>query len=170
MNKVQKPRRKRHMMLVGVVILVGLILWMTSVDHGSRPTVFKSNGERIYFTATSASGQTINARGGNMGMGMMAGGGCVNCHGADRQGGLLLPRFWVSAPPLTAEVLFGEHEEDGHGDHEGYTDETLGRAITQGVEPDGGALDRVMPRWSMSGPDLADLIGFLKTPAVRASD
>ncbi len=162
--------RNRRMILVGVVILAGLILWMASVDRGSRPTVFNSNGERIYFTATSASGQAINAQGGDMGMGMMAGGGCVTCHGVDRQGGLLLPRFWVSAPPLTAEALFGGHEEDGHGDHEGYSDETLGRAITQGIEPDGGTLDRIMPRWRMSAPDLADLIEFLKTPAAGASD
>ena len=81
----------------------------------------------------------------------------------------MLPRFWISAPPLTAEALFGEHEEDGHGDHEGYSDETLGRAITQGVEPDGGTLDRIMPRWNMSAPDLADLMEFLKTPAAGAS-
>ncbi len=164
MSKSQKPRRKWRMMLGGVIALVVLMMWLASVYRGNWPTEFKSNGERIYFTATSASGLAINARGGNMGMGMMASGGCVTCHGTNRQGGLLLPRFWISAPPLTFVALFGEHEEDGHGDHEGYSDETLGRAITQGIEPDGGRLDRIMPRWGMSPVDLADLIEFLKTP------
>lgn len=134
---------------------------MTS--RSNWPQQFKSNGERIYFTATSASGLAITARGGNMHMGMMSGGGCVTCHGVDRQGGRLVPRFWKSAPSLTSDALFGEHEEDGHGDHDGYSDETLGRAIIRGIDAGGKPLDQAMPQGSMTKQDLDDLIAFLKT-------
>ena len=102
-----------------------------------------------------------------MHMGMM-GGGCVACHGANSDGGRSMPRFWNSVPPLTPDALFGEHAEgkqdDGHGDHEKYTDETLIRAITRGVDPSGKPLDPAMPRWSMSNQDLDDLLAYLKTP------
>lgn len=104
-------------------------------------------------------------------MGMMVG-GCVDCHGSDRQGGRLMPRIWQVVPPLTSAALFGEHaeseDEDSHGDHEGYTEETLRRAITQGTDPSGKALDPAMPRWSMSPEDLADLIAYLKGPIAEA--
>ncbi len=94
---------------------------------------------------------------------MMSGGGCVNCHGVDRQGSRLMPRFWMVAPPLTADALFGEHEDGGHGDHDEYTDDTLRRAITRGIDAGGESLDPAMPRWSMTEQDMDDLIGYLKT-------
>jgi cytochrome c oxidase subunit II len=153
---------------VAVIALVGLVsipflFGMGSMhDRGDWPSQFQNNGEQIYFTATSASGLPINARGGNMHMGLVAG-GCVTCHGADRQGGRLVPSFWKSAPPLTPDALFADHSEDSHGDHDGYSEEALRRAITQGIEPGGEHLGQEMPRWSMSEQDLDDLIAFLVT-------
>ena len=44
------------------------------------PASFASNGERIYFTGTSASGDPITFQGGDLHMTMM-GAGCANCHG-----------------------------------------------------------------------------------------
>jgi len=55
----------------------------------------------------------------------------------------------------------GEHGEEMR--HEPYTDETIKRAITEGVEPDGERLEWPMPRWRMSEEDLDDLLEFLKT-------
>ena len=76
--------------------------------------------------------------------------------------------FWTAAPPLTPAALFKEHNDgssdDGHGDHDGYDDATLRHAITEGLDPDGKQFDPVMPRWSMSEQDLADLITFLNSP------
>lgn len=173
MNTKQSPTLTRRI-IGGVVViaLVGLIsasvlIAMNSMDNRSNwPAQFQSNGERIYFTVRSASGQAIIARGGQGHFGMM-GGGCVACHGADRLGGRSMSSFWKTAPPLTAEALFKTHSETGHGDHEGYSEETLSRAITQGIQAGGEQLDQVMPRWSMSEPDLADLIAFLKTSGAR---
>jgi len=50
----------------------------------SCSTQYKSNGERIYFTATSSSGEPIYSQGFTMMHGRIA---CVNCHGANGHGG-----------------------------------------------------------------------------------
>ena len=178
MSHARKPR-KRRFATVGSIVLIAVIALIAAwvlfgfnrmTSRGDWPSQFQSNGERIYFTTTSATGLPINSRGGGMRMGMM-GDSCVNCHGTDRRGGRLMPRFWKAAPPLTPAALFNEHaedeKEDDHGDHEGYTDETLRRAITQGIDPGGKPLDRAMPEWSMSTQDLDDLIAYLKSPAVK---
>ncbi|MBI2847543.1 MAG: hypothetical protein HYX83_00045 [Chloroflexi bacterium] len=58
------------------------------------------------------------------------------------------------------------HEEEtgnGHEEHPPYTEGTLKKAITCGIDPAGVSLDDNMPRWRMSDEDLEDLIEFLKT-------
>jgi mono/diheme cytochrome c family protein len=121
------------------------------------PLNYNSNGERIYFTGVSASGEAIGFSGGNMHLRMM-GGGCATCHGADRSGGRMMPEFWKLAPPLTRAALF-----DGHGDHGGYDNTTLRRAVVQGSDPAGQQLDSTMPRWSMSERDWRDLLDYLNS-------
>lgn len=63
---------------------------------------------------------------------------------------------------LTSEE-HGGHEEEGEEGHPPYTEETIKRAITEGVNPDGEPFDWPMPRWSMSDADLNDLVDFLKS-------
>lgn len=168
-------RRGLKAITVILSVVIGFVAWQTLIGQHHMattrdwPSQFQSNGERIYFTGSSASGLSINARGGNSHMSMMAGSnGCVTCHGADRQGGRQMPNFWKSAPPLTSEALFNSNGgEDGHGDHDGYSDETLRRAINRGIDAGGKPLDEAMPLWSISKPDLDDLIAFLKSPATE---
>ena len=155
-----------------ILILVSLVLAACNgrYDHGplnggDGPSEFVSNGERIYFTGSSASGIPINAVGGDGHMNMhmrMHGTGCVTCHGVDREGGRLWPQFWTKAPALTTEALFTDDHADGHGDHGNYDAESLRRAITDGVDPAGKQLDPAMPRWSMSRSDLDDLVAYLQ--------
>ncbi len=185
MTQRPRPFSRRSVRLGGIVLVLVVALVAARLlfasgpmtDRADWPAEFQSNGERIYFTATSASGLPISLEGGTMHMEMSAG-GCVACHGADRQGGRLMPQFWKSAPPLTAAALFGEHadedenasgEGDGHGDHDSYTEDTLRRAITDGVDPAGESLDPAMPRWSMSTEDMVDLAAFLKAPVSGAN-
>jgi cytochrome c oxidase subunit II len=141
-------------------------------DREDWPDQFQSNGEKIYFTGTSLSGDQISATGGGLHSQMhmqMHQSGCVTCHGADRKGRRLMPKFWNVAPPLTPAALFDAHDgppdNDGHGDHDKYNAASLRLAITQGIDPAGAPLDQAMPRWSMSAQDLTDLIAFLKSPA-----
>lgn len=126
------------------------------------PAEFKSNGERIYFTGFSTSGEPVTYSGGNMHLQMM-GGGCATCHGASRRGARMMPQFWLVAPPLTRDALFAEHKgEQEHGVHDSYDLETLQRAIARGMTPSGELLDPTMPRWSMGEADWRDLLTYLR--------
>jgi mono/diheme cytochrome c family protein len=125
---------------------------------------FRSNGERIYFTATSNSGQSISAEMAGMQMmhpGMMT---CATCHGPDGRGG----RGWggggtFETPDIRYSTLTEGEHDDAHAEHPPYTDETIKRAITQGIDPAGEPLNWPMPRWRMSERDLDDLLDYLKT-------
>lgn len=135
---------------------------------------FSSNGERIYFTATSERGTNITYTGGPP-SGMMMGGGyltCASCHGPDGRGGMhaMMGMRTMNAPDIRWEVLAGEvkgehggESEEGHGSGE-YNLETFRLAVVEGKHPDGAtSLSTNMPRWIISNDDLADLIAYLKT-------
>lgn len=135
---------------------------------------FDSNGERIYFTATSERDTNITYTGGPP-SGMMMGSGyltCASCHGPDGRGGVhtMMGMQTMSAPEIRWEVLAGEMEgehggesEEGHGSVE-YNLETFRLAVVEGKHPDGTtSLSTNMPRWNISDEDLADLIAYLKT-------
>ncbi|HEY66161.1 MAG TPA: cytochrome c [Caldilineae bacterium] len=151
------------------VILAGCAYAGWGWQGAAAPREFRSNGERIYFTATSERGTPITA---DMGMGMMGGGmmgggtmSCVNCHGPDGRGGRvrMMMRTFV-APDIRYKTLTEEKmEHEGEEEHPPYTDETIKRAITQGVDPAGEPLEWPMPRWSMSDEDLEDLLDYLKS-------
>ena len=134
---------------------------------------FASNGERIYFTATSDRGTKITATGVSWSEGMMGNGGmmgnstergvmgngfltCASCHGSDGRGGVqpMMGMQIMNVPDIRWSALKDEFDND----------EKLRLAITQGQDPDGKKmLNRDMPRWQIGNEDLADLIGFLKT-------
>jgi len=134
---------------------------------------YASNGERIYFTGTSANGR-ISYSGGDAGGGMMGGQGmmgggqlaCADCHGPDGRGGLHVMHMTVmDAPDIRWSTLTeAEHgAEEGEMEHPPFDEETFKRAVTQGLDPGGGPLDLDMPRWRMSDQDLDDLIAYLQT-------
>jgi cytochrome c oxidase subunit II len=125
---------------------------------------FASNGEQIYYTGTSQTGPAITAEMQGMhrmGSGNMA---CVNCHGEGGRGGtvrMMMGSF--EAPDIRYSTLTEEEHEDNHIEHPPYNDETIKRAIIQGLDPSGEPLDWVMPRWDMSEEQLDDLLDYLKS-------
>ncbi len=128
-------------------------------------TTFSSNGERIYYTATSDSGEPIAFTMGIMEMSapMMS---CVNCHGEDGKGGIVQMMGMMGgfeAPDIRYKTLTAEEHGHEGEDHPPYTDELLMRAITNGINPAGEPLEPPMPQWRMSDEDLNDLIEYLKT-------
>ncbi|MFC2067814.1 c-type cytochrome [Chloroflexota bacterium] len=138
-----------------LLVLLFFAILITLVASCSS-TRYKSNGERIYFAATSSSGKPIASQGFTMMHGRIA---CVNCHGADGHGGnvnMMMTSF--EAPNITWGELTGQHES-----HAPYTEATIKDAITKGVEPNGEELEIYMPRWQMAEEDLDDLLIFLKT-------
>ncbi|MDI9244618.1 c-type cytochrome [Marinobacter sp. CHS3-4] len=150
---------------VSALTFVALMLSGCMDGHHSRygvgnyPESFSSEGERLYFTGVSSSGERMRPIGGNHHM-QMHGGGCASCHGSKKEGGAIMwPRFWVTAPALTNGPLLKEHD-DGH-DHASYDESSLKQAIVNGVGPDGDQLHATMPRWRMSEDSLNELVHYL---------
>lgn len=173
-------RGRSWFLVIGVAILVGLLLtacvglflWLAGPLGGAAgESRFESNGARIYFTGTSQRGTRITAEMGS-GRGMMRRMqmSCASCHGPDGRGGeIQMMMRLIEVPDIRYQTLTSEQhdeereESEEEHEHEPYTEETIKRAITEGVEPGGEPLDWPMPRWSMSGEDLDDLVEFLKT-------
>lgn len=166
--------------IIGLFLLAGIVLLFTfsgfprantswgfrspMMGPSERPNQsYSSNGERIYFTGTSESGDPIRANRRGM-QGMMARGmACADCHGSDGRGGTVRMMMGTyTVPDIRYATLTGEEHEEGE-EHPAYTDETIKRAITEGIDPAGEALEWPMPRWEMSESDLNDLLDFLKT-------
>ncbi len=129
---------------------------------------FDSNGERIYFTATSERNTPIRHTGFiddgmMMHMGRLA---CASCHGPDARGGRHRMHMHVmDAPDIRWSALSAEKREHGSGEdeHGEYTIETFRMAVIEGKHPDGAPLSRQMPRWEMSEADLRDLAEYLQS-------
>jgi mono/diheme cytochrome c family protein len=133
--------------------------------YGKR--TFASNGERIYYTGTSTKTGPIPRTGGPMWV-YHAGVGCVACHGVQGRGGVpvmmgtAVPED-IRYPTLTAAEPHKEGEKKEEPDHPPFTDATIKRAITQGVDPANKPLDWTMPRWQLTDEDWTDLLAYLKT-------
>ncbi|MCR4406229.1 MAG: cytochrome c [Anaerolineae bacterium] len=161
-------RKIPWLLVIGGGVLVGLLLLacLIIIFPFTRPPIsgsYRSNGEQIYFTATSQRGTPITSdlRMGMMGSGMWT---CATCHGANGRGGTVRMMMRIfETPDIRYKTLTSPEEHAETEEHEPYTDEDIKRAITEGIEPDGKPLDWPMPRWSMSDEDLDDLLEFLKT-------
>ncbi len=156
------------LLLVALILSGASLLVSCSLPFGWGGSYkYSSNGERIYFTAESSSGEPITSAGGIRMMHPIA---CVNCHGPEGRGGRVsMMMAYFDAPNITWDNLTQEehHEEKANGEeheeHPPYTEETLKRAITRGIDPASEPLDELMPRWRMWELDLDDLVEFIKT-------
>ena len=172
----KQPTSSPRVVAVGLGVVVALLVAACAND-GPRGTAwgdgsFDSNGERIYFTATSDSGDDIYYDGGPGTGGMMMGGrlSCASCHGTDARGGRHRMHMDVMDAPNIRWVALaaeGDHDDD-HGDEadehdEGYDIDAFRAAVIDGVHPDGEPLDDDMPRWKLTEDDLQDLVDYLQT-------
>jgi cytochrome c oxidase subunit II len=128
---------------------------------------YQSNGERIYFSASSESGSRIRPLSGpTIGM-MMGATTCSSCHGDDGRGGNhFMHMELMDAPDIRWETLSGEeHGEHGEETEEAqpYTADAFKLAVREGMAPGDQRLSRDMPRWDISDEDLADLMEYLET-------
>jgi ABC-type branched-subunit amino acid transport system substrate-binding protein len=85
---------------------------------------------------------------------------CVNCHGlrgeGTREGGL-------QPPPLTWETLTKRQTSPlTRRERAAYTDATLARAISAGLDSAGARLHPGMPRYRLTAAQMSDLIAYLK--------
>ena len=118
-------------------------------------------GKRVYLEGESPSGRELRAT--------IAGGTsvrasavpCASCHGAD---GLGRPEGGLFPPELTWPELMKPygHAHANARSHPAFDESTLARAIAEGIDPGGNALDPAMPRYAISRDDLASLMAYLK--------
>jgi ABC-type branched-subunit amino acid transport system substrate-binding protein len=97
---------------------------------------------------------------------------CAGCHG---RSGMGVGEGQRIAPPVAGSMLYQPREirrrqlYDTRSFRPAYTDESLAQAIRAGVDPNGRALDPMMPRYALDEADTHRLIAYLKTLSSRIS-
>jgi mono/diheme cytochrome c family protein len=179
---MENPQRTRTIavgliiagVVCGALVLIGgaILLFSGGLWRFTRPRMVRpnsgisgaeSNGEAIYLHGVTADGERVPFNQGPPWL-VNRGGGCAVCHGEDGAGGDLQMMMSLEVPNVQYDHLT-EEEHDEHGEEEGhppYTEATVRRAITEGVNPAGEPLDHMMPRWRLEDDDLNDLIAYLK--------
>jgi mono/diheme cytochrome c family protein len=155
--------RRGNLTVAGVALAVAvaavIVIVALSNRGSSSPSAATTVAARqwIYRTGTDPNGTPIPYSGG-----MMMRAGCATCHGPDGHGRTTL---MYSAPNITYANLTspkGMLAPDGsHGPT--YTDAAIHTAVTQGTDPTGAQLDRLMPRWQLTDQQWSDLLAYLKT-------
>ncbi len=140
-----------------------------------RATATTANaGESIYLYGISGSGAPIEAARPASGLSAKgADAACVNCHQRSGLGSYEGYNEALTIPPITGPYLFHAraavtnqpilpYVEWMHGNRDPYTDQTLARAIRDGLDSQGRPLHHLMPRYPLSDADMASLISYLK--------
>lgn len=133
----------------------------------------ESVGRSIYLRGVLGSGAPLQGvRDGVVTAGADA--ACVSCH---LRSGLGSVEGNLSIPPIAGEYLFHSRDHDGsqpvlayveslHGNRDPYTEETLARAIREGLDSEGRPLSYLMPRFALGAEDMAALVDYLKSLSV----
>lgn len=135
-------------------------------------------GRQIYLTGKLPSGEVVQALVG--GDSPVSGDQftCVSCHRRSRLG---TSEGGKQVPPVTATALFHPDQVSvtrgvlpmtfkySGSSRIPYTDETLAKAIREGIDPSGRQLDPLMPRYALNDQTVAALISYLKSePALKS--
>jgi cytochrome c oxidase subunit II len=154
--------RRGNLVVAGIglaVAVVAVVVIVALASRGAQPSgrTPVALGEWIYRTGTDPNGTPIPASGG-----MMMRAACVNCHGSDGHGRTTM---MFTSPNLTYANLTdpkGMLQPDGSRGPT-YTDATLKRAVTEGIDPQGAHLAWPMPQWQLTDQEWLDLLSYLKT-------
>jgi hypothetical protein len=143
-------------------LIVGMIAGLCPLLVAAIDLTPEERGRVIYFRGTTADGKEIVA--------LLDGGTtrangsvlpCASCHGAEGKG---KNEGGVEPPDITWETLTKPYPvaRPGGGSRPPYSERTLKRAITMGLDSVGRPLQSVMPHFQLSYRDGSDLIAFLK--------
>jgi hypothetical protein len=156
-----------------LLLLTGLA---AAVAAGATPAKAPA-GEILYRYGLMPSGEPVLAtrEGGATLKGLDA--ACVNCH---RRSGLGSSEGRITIPPIAGPYLYiarGKSlEQQGvpfvdteRLNHEAYTDESLARAIREGIGATGKPLNYLMPRYQIDDATVAELVDYLKGLNVKAA-
>lgn len=153
--------------LSALAVLIAAWLWKEADNEAGR---------RIYREGILPTGQTMDATvQGNLQLtGDQA--ACVNCH---RRSGFGASEGGLTARAVTGPILFDNLNAPhpkmrssvtvSQGIRPAYTDETLARAIREGVDSAGRPLNGAMPRFALDKKAMNNLIAYLKTLSAAPS-
>ena len=164
----------------GALLLIGLAVAARAAHASpSAPTPLEV-GRAIYLKGLVGSGaplEGVREAGGPRTTGAEA--ACVNCHqhsgfGSGERGNQVL------VPPIAGPYLFHPRARSSEQrdlpyvdgarlDREPYTEQTLARAIREGIDSQGRTLSYLMPRFKLGDSDVAGLIEYLKSLPVGAA-
>ena len=162
--------------LVLVLVLVLALLPSVQAQRAALDTTTSATGQAaqgalIYLQGRLAGGQPVNAqRDGSEPLPPHAA-ACVACHRPSALGG---NEGGVLVPPITGRVLFAAGQPPSqhprlqrqwlrHQTRSAYTSALLGRALHDGLDADGQALQASMPRYQLDAQALADLEAYLRS-------
>jgi mono/diheme cytochrome c family protein len=138
-----------------------ILLLAISFAAQGQLTIAERRGQQIFEHGVSAQRPTIEAS--------LSGGTripasvvpCAGCHGHDGSG---RSEAGVIPPDITWSVLTKPYraESPTGRSHSPYTERSLRRAITMGIDPSGNDLSSAMPRFQLSMAEANDLIAYLK--------
>lgn len=133
-------------------------------------------GRRIYRDGVLPSGQAMS---GLVQSNVPVTAGQIVCESCHRRSGLSSSEGGLFVPPVSGSILYAPREVkrrelwasrvEGPGTRPAYTDETLARAIRDGVDSAGRPLDALMPRYVLSDEDIKPLVAYLKTLSTEPS-
>lgn len=160
------PVGKSPFLLTGFVLATSCVcFWLFGskvVTSQNSLTASESRGKQIYVQGTSPSGKSVLAYFGDSSLELPASTiPCANCHGLDGRG---KPEGGITPTNLAWDALtkpYGVTHANGRR-HPPYTERAMELAITRGTDPGGNKLLSVMPRYTMSVEDMADLVAYLK--------
>jgi len=167
------PNEPRGAALAAALAL-SLLLWACAL---SAAPPGPSAGENLYRRGQLPSGEPVQAlrEGGATVRGADA--ACVNCH---RRSGLGSSEGRITIPPIAGPYLFAPRGKSleqlripfvdtARLNHDPYTDESLARAIREGVGANERPFNYLMPRYQIDDATMAELIAYLKEIKVAPS-
>jgi len=164
------PARLAVLILIGGLALsAALAARVAPVATGERAAAgadelasAAARGKQIYTAGNSPGGAAITAvLGGSGGAEVLASAlPCGGCHGSDGRGG---KEGGVRPTDLTWETLTQPVSASAGGRRRPpYSDRSLIRAVTLGIDPAGNPLHVAMPRYRLTHQDASDLLAYLK--------
>ena len=139
------------------------LLWearLTAQQH-HQLTAHETRGKLIYRTGASDAGNEIKAVFGSAGGALPATSfPCVNCHGRRGEGA---QEGGLQPPPLTWRALTTPGRSPlTDRSRNAYDQNSLARAIRQGIDPAGRSLHPGMPRYQLNEAQMRALVSYLK--------
>ncbi len=157
-------------LLLALLLALTLCLLLPHAAVANAATSGTDVGADIYLHGRLASGEPLVAsRAGGLHISGQAA-ACVNCH---RRSGFGGTEGLIVIPPITARYLFFDARNPSaedldlpyvggmRSDRVPYTEQTLERAIREGLGVNGKPLNYLMPHYALSPAEMSALIGYL---------